>query len=225
MANNSDGPLIRWLGVQNGEAGKKVFFCAHDGSSMYPTLTGQDILEIDPAGTVNPKKGDVIMFEQPGEDSIIVHRVISVTPGGIITRGDNAGGVDPWIVDPREIKGRVIAAWRGAKRRIIRGGQRGRLAVYAFRLAGFFLKPLFDILQLSVSRLSGGGMLSFLLPAGMNPRILLFRSERTVTMRLLMGKRQVGIYDDRTGKWIIGKAARFFIDDAVLQEAAKALRD
>ena len=56
-----------------------------------------------------------------------MHRVVRVTPAGIATLGDNNTKEDAMLLPPESIKGQVVAAWRGQKRRKIAGGLQGRL--------------------------------------------------------------------------------------------------
>ena len=103
------------------------FFCAHVGPSMNPTLTAKDLLEIKPYTQNKSKSGDVILFKSPEKDHYVVHRIISIKPKGIETRGDNNSHIDSWHLKPVDIHGQVIAAQRGEIRRKITGGFRGRL--------------------------------------------------------------------------------------------------
>jgi len=49
--------------------------------------------------------GDVITFRPPagsGADGLVTHRIVSVGPEGIRTRGDAEPVRDPWVLHPRE---------------------------------------------------------------------------------------------------------------------------
>src|SRR5665647_1678306 len=104
-----------------------MFFAAYVGPSMNPTLREPEIIEIMPYDSRPLRVGDVAFFLSPEADQLVVHRVVRVTPAGISTIGDNNTQEDALLLQPKNIKGQVVAAWRGQKRRKITGGLRGRL--------------------------------------------------------------------------------------------------
>ena len=59
------------------------------GSSMYPTFKAPEIIYYVPYADRAVLPGDVVIFDNPLEGNSVTHRVVSVTPGGIKTRGDN----------------------------------------------------------------------------------------------------------------------------------------
>ncbi|MBN1978387.1 MAG: hypothetical protein JW918_13400, partial [Anaerolineae bacterium] len=135
------GPESPWPLQVERRPGAPLFF-AHRGSSMNPTLHESDLLEIVPCGGDFPsprvgeggrggirsaRVGDVIALAPPEADHLVVHRVVRVTPEGVCTRGDNNAGEDGWRLGPERVIGRVVAAWRGRRRRRIFGGWAGRL--------------------------------------------------------------------------------------------------
>lgn len=90
-----------------------VFFCAHRGNSMQPTLSERDLLEIEPYGRRPMRRGDVIFFTHPQEDKPAVHRVMRISSEGILTRGDNNNLMDPWVLRAEDVIGRVVRARQG----------------------------------------------------------------------------------------------------------------
>jgi signal peptidase I len=67
-----------------------------DGTSMLPTLEGGDLVVIQGATISQIHVGDIIVYGAPcsaGGESV-VHRVVSMTPDGLITMGDNNPGTD-----------------------------------------------------------------------------------------------------------------------------------
>jgi len=89
---------------------------------MLPTFKPGEVLYARPAGrALTP--GDVIIYEQGGVR--VVHRVVSVEPSGVKTRGDNNPSVDAWLIPFEEILGVVERAedWKAAC--AVTGGRRG----------------------------------------------------------------------------------------------------
>jgi signal peptidase I len=62
-----------------------------DGTSMLPTLEGGDLVVVQPAQLSDLKVGDIIVYNNlcSTEGESVIHRVISITPQGLITKGDN----------------------------------------------------------------------------------------------------------------------------------------
>jgi signal peptidase I len=56
-----------------------------------------------------PQVGDVVIYDRPGQGFTIVHRVISMTNGEYVTKGDNNYVADQSIAK-NQIKGKVVLA-------------------------------------------------------------------------------------------------------------------
>jgi len=78
----------------------------YTGPSMVPTFRPGYLLYIRPdASDISP--GDVIVFDNPSEKNHTVHRVVSSSNRGLITRGDNNRLPDLVPVLPDHLIGRV----------------------------------------------------------------------------------------------------------------------
>lgn len=97
----------------------------YNGVSMLPTFKPGQVLVVQPV--VNKLvPGDVVVYADM--HSYSVHRVIGVTPQGLITRGDNNRLVDALPVTPEQIVGRVEAVHNQPHSRRVRGGVGGLIA-------------------------------------------------------------------------------------------------
>ena len=85
-----------------------VFFTVPVSNSMRPTFEAGDLVLMQKFDT-EPQKGDIVMFGLAviGKDQIITHRVYSVTPEGIKTKGD-AGAIDYWVTRPEQIYAKAV---------------------------------------------------------------------------------------------------------------------
>jgi hypothetical protein len=93
------------------------------GSSMTPTLHAGHLLYVRPtARDIMP--GDVIVFRRSSGDGYIVHRVVSTTNAGLITRGDNNRRTDAPVALGQVI-GRVEMLEEEGSPRPVWGGNRG----------------------------------------------------------------------------------------------------
>lgn len=78
----------------------------YNGSSMQPTFKPGQVLYIRPE-TKNILPGDIIVYQGRVGPRNIVHRVVSVSKNGFLTRGDNNKGFDPYPVDIVQVIGKV----------------------------------------------------------------------------------------------------------------------
>jgi hypothetical protein len=179
---------------------------------MNPTLRQPDVLTVVPYGDRRIRPGDVIYFRPPKGGHTIVHRVVSVSPQGIRTRGDNNPSEDDHWLQPSDVLGQVVAARDSRGERHVAGGWRGRivrrgvlLGRWAWRLGGRLLHGLYYGLARS-------GLFRRLLPSRLRPRLYVFQARRRTLMRLMMRRREIGRYDAVHGWWQIARPFRLFVD-------------
>jgi len=189
---------------------------SYAGSSMYPTLDATDLLEIAPCAGRAVRPGDVILFASPEGGCAVVHRVVRVTPQGIRTRGDNAAHDDDWLLQPSEVRGRVVAAWRGRRRRMIAGGRPGWVLGRLLNARLWMDRNLSRPARSLYRALACRGILARRLPASWRPRPVVFRTPGHSQLRLLLGQRVAGHYDSRRQRWVIRPLYRLLVDEAAL---------
>ena len=189
-----------------------VFFCAHTGNSMNPTLSEHDLLEIEPYGSRPVRCGDAIFFLPPHGDQPVVHRAVRAIAEGIRTKGDNNNRVDPWVIRPEDVIGQVVWATRGEKRRPIYGGRVGQLwsfgvkrFVVAVRCFSFFYHLL-----------ARSGLLRRLIPLHKRMRIVALRRKGGRAFKLLLGNWLIGNYQPGMNYWQIRRPFRLFVDERSL---------
>jgi len=81
--------------------------------SMEPTIHVNDLIVITGIDPGDIKVGDIIVFESPvNPNMLIVHRVIKIIEKNgklyFKTKGDNNRLEDPWLIDEKEIIGKVV---------------------------------------------------------------------------------------------------------------------
>jgi signal peptidase I len=188
-------------------------FAAYTGPSMNPTLQAPELMEIVPYDGRPVRVGDVIFFRPPHGGLQVVHRIIRVTPEGIRTRGDNNRLDDVHLLQPTDIAGRVVAAWRGQRRRKITGGRIGWLASRWLRWGHVLYDPLLRLLYPVYDVLARRGILAYLLPGRFRPRVVVFQSGGCNHFQLLVGRHAIGHYDARRGRWVIQRPFRLLVDE------------
>jgi hypothetical protein len=192
----------------SGKEPSSVFFCAHFGTSMNPTLCELDVLEIEPYGNRPVCVGDVIFFMPPGWNRPAVHRVVRVTPEGIRTRGDNNNLIDSWVIMPEDVIGQVVRASRGRRERTIYGGTTGRLWTFWIGV----VKVLMKFPSVCYHFLARSRLLRYLLPLHKRMRIITIKQPTGKELQLLIGRRLVGRCKPGMEHWWIRRPFRIFID-------------
>lgn len=199
-----------------GEAAGAVFFAVYVGPSMNPTLREPEIMEIVPCGGRPLRPGDVVFFLPPESDRPIVHRVSRVTTAGISTHGDNNALEDHDLLRSEDIQGRVVASWRGRKRREIAGGFRGGWYGRWHRVRRLMDCGVSPLLHPLYRSLSLRGRVARCLPASLRPRVIVFRDKGEDRFRLLLGLRLIGRYDEQERQWRIQRPFRLLVDERTL---------
>jgi hypothetical protein len=187
--------------------------CSYSGSSMNPALKEGDVLEVKGYGYEPIRIGDVILFKKGSISGIVVHRVISASDNGLVTRGDNNSEYDPGLLDTRDVIGRVIAVWRGQRRREVLGGRGGMIMVGFTSQRTRLILAIFDFLAPCYRFVSSRGLLRWLSFLA-EPKIVKFGDR---DLRLILGSREIGRYKEGLG-WLIGPPFKLIIDEASLPE-------
>jgi hypothetical protein len=139
-----------------------------------------------------------------------------VTPAGISTLGDNNTHEDAFLLQPESIKGQVVAAWHGQKRRKIAGGLQGRLTSLWLRWRRVLDRGVSPLLHPLYHALSHQGLIARLLPAPFRPLVVVFQTQGRDQFQLLLGQRIIGRYDDNRHQWQIQRPFRLFVDERAL---------
>jgi signal peptidase len=183
----------------------------YSGNSMSPTLKVPDTIVITPFNCHRIRVGDVIVFTAPDDGRTIVHRVVRIQPERMITRGDNNSANDPYNIEPKQVIGQVVCAWRGRRKRIIRGGFAGQMQALLIRAirkldktASLLLRPIYVCFaEFGITRRI----------FSLNSRVRIIQIQRPYGVEL-----QLFIYDLRIGtlsppakRWNIRRPFRLFI--------------
>jgi hypothetical protein len=195
-----------------------MFFVAYSGPSMNPTLCAPELLEVVPYESRPLRVGDVAYFLSPDVDQPVVHRIVRITPAGISTLGDNNSRIDPSLLQPDCMKGRVVAAWRDRKRRTIAGGLAGRVTGHWRRWQRILTCVMTTLLSPLYQSLSQRGLIARMMPHRFLPRVVTFQSGGQEWFRLLLGRRIIGTYDVLAGQWRIQRPFKLIVNKGSLPE-------
>lgn len=81
-----------WAVLAPPQLGGATRYVILDGSSMEPSLEAGDLALV--RGTDDVSKGDVVLYEHPGLDARVLHRVVRETGGRLVLKGDNNDFLD-----------------------------------------------------------------------------------------------------------------------------------
>jgi len=188
------------------QAGMTEAFPYH-GPSMNPTFENGDFVYVRPAARYRP--GDVIVFQSPDDEKLIIHRVIAVREHSLATRGDHNLNNDPPVL-PGQVVGRVeyVETKRGLRR--VRNGVSGlwwarglwlRLAM-GLAIRRLFWQP-YNIIREK-------RLVAFL----WRPEIVRVRikTKEGCLVKCLYHNRTIAIYEPDSGKFLCRKPFDLFID-------------
>jgi signal peptidase len=188
------------------------------GPSMNPILKAGDRLEIVSCKGQKFRPGDVIVFIPPGGDSKVIHRVVDMDSQGIRTRGDNCTDIDPWILKPEQVLGRVVCARRRNKRLRVFGGPMGRLAATVVRAINWIDSSVSELLRPPYKRLARIGFFKQLIPERVEPQVVSFSRPSGTELQLLIGRWVIGRWLAGKSGWNIRRPFRLFVDENSLPE-------
>jgi hypothetical protein len=136
-----------------------------------------------------------------------------LTSEGIFTRGDNNHRDDAFVLQAKDINGRVIAAWQGRKNRTVAGGWRGQLIgdwLPWKRLLDRNTSPLLHSFYHALTRWK---CLTTLLWVGLRPKIVIFQNKGSGRPCIMLGRRIIGRYDNHRQQWQIRRPFRLMVDE------------
>jgi len=189
---------------------------SYTGSSMNPTLRAGDEIWIMPYEGKKVRRGDVVVFTPPEEDSKIVHRVAAFDSQGIKTKGDNNSGVDEYLLSSNHLLGKVVYARRGSKMQKIYGGTAGRAIAAAMRTIKTLRNSLFILLRPAYRCLMRSGVFKGWIPYWTKTRIVTFRRLEGTELQLMVGRYMIGRLLPGRIRWHIRRPFRMFLDETTL---------
>jgi hypothetical protein len=186
------------------------------GPSMNPSLKAGDGLRVIPYEGRKVCVGDVVVFRPPGGNRDVVHRVVSVDPEGVRTRGDNNSQIDPRILQSADIIGRVVSAHRENNRITIHGGTWGRVLGPALRAKKQLNGTISRIFHPAYHALAKSGLIRTFLPLHRKTRVVAFYGPGGRELQLLLHNRVIGRRPPDRDQWHISRPFRLFIDESAL---------
>ena len=188
----------------------------YTGSSMSPTLRTGDGLRVIPYGDSKIRIGDVVVYLSPKHDRYVVHRVVSINAQGICTKGDNNKNIDPWVLRPDDIIGRVVSARRKGRRVNIRRGEWSRIFAPAHWVRKLVNLTIFRIFHPVYHYFAQSDIIGNVFSRRFKTQILYFKRTNGIEMQLLMGQWVIGRCPPGKDQWQIRRPFRLFVNEASL---------
>jgi hypothetical protein len=120
----------------------------YQGSSMYPTFKPGQMMFVQ-RQALGLLPGDVIIYFDQNIKTYIVHRIVKIKDGLLITRGDNNPNLDALPIEPQEIIGKVVRVEDFGKDKKVWGGKPGllkmNLLIVGKKIFAFIKDQLFPI--------------------------------------------------------------------------------
>jgi signal peptidase I len=188
----------------------------YTGPSMNPTLQASDILHIVPYKHRRIRLGDVIVFVPSEGGQPIAHRVVSKDDHGVLTRGDNNTRVDPCVLEPSRIIGKVMFAQSGDKWRRVYGGTVGRAIGNLMNLRSLIDRRLSAVLNAKAQGPSRLKMVGTWIMTRMQTRIVRFSARGGSELQVLLGSHLIARLPAGWDRWVISRPFRLFVDEGAL---------
>jgi hypothetical protein len=195
----------------------------YSGASMNPLFRDGDVLEVVPYHGSAICLGDVVAFATPAGPKKVIHRVVAVEPGGIITKGDNLPWVDDWAIKPGDILGKVVAIQRQG--RILPVPRRAPAALFFFKTRQWCDRALSRLLQPVYHQLARSGLFRGLLGDWLKPRLLYFPRGDGLEWQLWLGNLLIGRKLPQQDHWTIRRPFRLLVDEATLPHRPSVSRE
>jgi signal peptidase I len=186
------------------------------GASMNPSLKGGDGLTIIPYENGKISIGDVIVFRHPDGSYYVAHRVVSVDSRTIKTKGDNNSQIDSWILQHRNVVGKVVSARRGKNSVPGHGGTWGRIIAPALWTKKQFDRTVSRVFHPAYRRLARSGLIRSRIPLPWKARVLSFSKPQGKEFQLVLRNRVIGRRRPNENQWQIQRPFRLFIDESSL---------
>ncbi len=191
---------------------------AFTGCSMKPTLVEGDLVEVRPYKQNMVKIGDIIYYQLPTASKMnaTIHRVVRITPQGVIARGDHNSHDDADPIPFEFIFGQVTAVWRGSRRRKLAGGYKG-VAYCKFHQSLLVCGRVFlPILRPFYRMLVRSEIIAGCLPWRFQPKIVEFSDGDKTHLQFVWRKRVIGVFDQDAGRWKISPPFHLFLSGKTL---------
>jgi signal peptidase I len=188
----------------------------YEGPSMYPTFRTGDGLCVVPYNNRRINTGDVVIFESPENKRRIVHRVIAVLAEGIRTRGDHNRHIDPYLLRPDQIIGKVVTFQRGKRQHKALNGFFGLFYQALISLCFLMIRAFIIVLYPLYRFLYRTKLLAKIFPVHFNTTLVSFQKNGVVEYQLLWHKHVIGRRPATHPTWSLDRFFRLWLDEKTL---------
>lgn len=189
------------------------------GESMKGTFRVGDWLHLEKVLFDSIRRGDIVVYRgsnKNGEEKELVHRVVSISQRGLITRGDNNRFVDGSAVTSDSLLGRVTSFERKGKRHKIKSRYLAFLLVQIYRIRFPFKRLIKIILKKPYQLLRKSGLIKRFL----DPKVekIFFSSEKGILIKYMWGKKVVAKWWPEEDRFLCRKPYDLIINNPDISE-------
>jgi signal peptidase I len=188
----------------------------YHGWSMWPTLQAPDVLVVEPCDGEHIARGDIIVYRQGDGPAMIAHRVKSLTSCGFRTRGDYNARSDDYVVNPRDVLGRVVFAERDGRVRRIHGGKIGALMGHLAHVRRGVITAVLWVPRRLYGLLAGSPTVKRVTSGRLSTRVISFNRPSGTELQLFLRDRPIGVLRPGEEKWVIRAPFRLLVDERSL---------
>lgn len=195
----------------------------YTGTSMFPTFVDGDRLIYRRQNIY--RGGDVILYLEPdSEERYIIHRVIRVEGDNLRTAGDNNPETDHYILEQKQVMGRIVKMTRAGQETEVWGGKRGFLCYWYARKGRGFIQALYY--QIAPTYLKAAGLINPILSSVVTTRpVIVILKDSRIRIWLCVFHHCAGWWNHTAKEWYIRPEYRFFINPAQLPDHQELIKE
>lgn len=195
------------------------------GLSMTPTFRQGDGLDVVPYKGKPVKPGDVVVFKHPKRESNVVHRVISITEGGMIqTQGDNNSLADPWVVKKEDLIGKVRYRLNGNKKKSVLNGTAGYMYFLFIQVTKAWFGIIWKIIRPVYLRIKYSDLKRRIVLSNLKPRLINYNRRRGEELQLIVKGHCIARKRAGSEGWFVQPFMRVILDEKTLEELLRSFK-
>jgi hypothetical protein len=183
---------------------------------MGDTFRPGDLLYVVPYAETKIRCGDVIVFIPPDGERKIVHRVVSVAPQGVRTKGDHSWKEDRYVLQAGHIIGRVMYAKGERGLRKVAGGGGGKWCAWKAGMARRVRLAIFSWIAPAARRIMPLETFRRAMRGKIPTRMIAIQRPGGTELQLLLGRAVMGRILPGRNSWDFWWPFRLFVSDTSL---------
>jgi len=189
----------------------------YTGRSMYPTFHDPEFVVIEKIAFEDLCPGDVIVYEVPHIDELIIHRIITREGSLFVTKGDNNLVKDKENISFQAIRGRAVGILKKTSLKPVVNGKKGLIwARFLFVRKWIKEKILAPIIWNPVARKIKSLLIQIV---SIQPDYITYQHrDGTFHISIVWKKQIIGTYNSQTAHIRIKRRYRAFVNSSIIKK-------